>query len=206
MKREKVCGMKKRFLAAFVCLLLFTAAGCGNRFTAEELALAREEAYHSGYQSGYEQGAEDSRAEGYASGFSDGQAEGYSAGLEERQEILLQEAGDSYQQGYASGYDAGYAKQDSDAAAAAASYVSQVRERTAASSGKVQQHVPTAPAGDGDADRSLPGTGGTVYVTKSGKKYHADGCSYLSSSKIAIALDDAKAKGYTPCSKCNPPK
>ena len=45
----------------------------------------------------------------------------------------------------------------------------------------------------------------TVYVTKSGKKYHVDGCHYLKSSKIAISLSDAKAKGYEPCSACNPP-
>lgn len=42
----------------------------------------------------------------------------------------------------------------------------------------------------------------TVYITKTGKKYHKDGCSYLKDSKIAISLDDAKAKGYEPCSKC----
>lgn len=42
----------------------------------------------------------------------------------------------------------------------------------------------------------------TVYVTKTGKKYHKDGCSSLSKSKIAISLNDAKAKGYEPCSKC----
>lgn len=42
----------------------------------------------------------------------------------------------------------------------------------------------------------------TVYVTKTGKKYHKDGCSYLKDSKIAINLYDAKAKGYEPCSKC----
>ena len=42
----------------------------------------------------------------------------------------------------------------------------------------------------------------TVYVTKTGKKYHQDGCSGLSKSKIPISLEDAKAKGYEPCSKC----
>jgi len=46
----------------------------------------------------------------------------------------------------------------------------------------------------------------TVYITKTGEKYHSDGCQYLSKSKIAISLDDAKAEGYTPCSKCNPPR
>lgn len=43
-----------------------------------------------------------------------------------------------------------------------------------------------------------------VYVTKSGTKYHRDGCGYLKKSKIPISLEDAEAKGYTPCSKCNP--
>jgi micrococcal nuclease len=44
-----------------------------------------------------------------------------------------------------------------------------------------------------------------VYITSSGKKYHADGCRYLSKSKIAIELSDAIARGYGPCSACNPP-
>ena len=43
-----------------------------------------------------------------------------------------------------------------------------------------------------------------VYVTKSGKKYHRDGCRYLK-SRIPITLEEAKAKGYTPCSACSPP-
>jgi competence protein ComEC len=46
----------------------------------------------------------------------------------------------------------------------------------------------------------------TVYTTKTGSKYHADGCSYLSKSKIPISLSDAKAKGLTPGSKCNAPQ
>jgi methylphosphotriester-DNA--protein-cysteine methyltransferase len=46
----------------------------------------------------------------------------------------------------------------------------------------------------------------TVYVTNTGKKYHTGSCSYLSKSKIAISLSDAKAQGYGPCSRCNPPQ
>lgn len=46
----------------------------------------------------------------------------------------------------------------------------------------------------------------TVYVTKTGEKYHVSGCQYLSKSKIAIDLDDAIAEGYTACSKCGPPR
>lgn len=42
----------------------------------------------------------------------------------------------------------------------------------------------------------------TVYITKTGDKYHLGGCSYLSKSKIAISLAEAKKRGKTPCSKC----
>ena len=44
----------------------------------------------------------------------------------------------------------------------------------------------------------------TVYITNTGDKYHASGCQYLRSSKIAISKDDAEARGYQPCSRCRP--
>ena len=44
----------------------------------------------------------------------------------------------------------------------------------------------------------------TVYVTKSGSKYHKGHCSYLRKSKIPMSLKDA-ARRYTPCSRCRPP-
>ena len=44
----------------------------------------------------------------------------------------------------------------------------------------------------------------TVYITRTGKKYHADGCRYLSRSRVPIALKDAKARGFTACSVCRP--
>ena len=46
----------------------------------------------------------------------------------------------------------------------------------------------------------------TVYITRTGKKYHRAGCSYLRSSSIPISLKEAKARGYTPCSRCRPPR
>jgi len=46
----------------------------------------------------------------------------------------------------------------------------------------------------------------TVYITKTGKKYHRGSCSYLRRSKIRISLKDACARGYTSCSRCSPPK
>lgn len=45
----------------------------------------------------------------------------------------------------------------------------------------------------------------TVYVTDTGTKYHNLGCQYLSESQNAITLSAAKAQGYGPCSRCNPP-
>jgi hypothetical protein len=45
----------------------------------------------------------------------------------------------------------------------------------------------------------------TVYVTKTGEKYHRDGCRYLSRSKIATTLKAAVARGLGPCSVCRPP-
>jgi len=48
--------------------------------------------------------------------------------------------------------------------------------------------------------------GKIVYITETGEKYHKIGCQYLKKSKIEITLEEAKANGYTPCSKCHPPK
>lgn len=45
----------------------------------------------------------------------------------------------------------------------------------------------------------------TVYITKTGQKYHSDGCRYLSRSRIPVDLDVAIKSGYTPCSVCTPP-
>ena len=42
----------------------------------------------------------------------------------------------------------------------------------------------------------------TVYVTKTGKKYHDKNCVHLSKSSIAISFEDAVAKGYTACQNC----
>ena len=52
---------------------------------------------------------------------------------------------------------------------------------------------------------SQVGAGATqVFVTKSGKKYHADGCRFLSKSKIPMSLENA-AQRYGPCGSCAPP-
>ena len=43
----------------------------------------------------------------------------------------------------------------------------------------------------------------TVYITRTGAKYHRGSCRYLKYSKIAISLERAK-QGYSPCSVCRP--
>lgn len=43
----------------------------------------------------------------------------------------------------------------------------------------------------------------TVYITRTGAKYHRAGCRYLSRSKIPVSLSDAK-RSYSPCSVCKP--
>lgn len=47
-------------------------------------------------------------------------------------------------------------------------------------------------------------TAQTVYITRTGEKYHQDSCRYLSNSKISVTLDSAATKGYTACKVCKP--
>ena len=44
----------------------------------------------------------------------------------------------------------------------------------------------------------------TVYVTRTGEKYHRDGCRYLRQSRIPMSLAEA-SKRFDPCSACKPP-
>jgi uncharacterized protein YcbX len=42
-----------------------------------------------------------------------------------------------------------------------------------------------------------------VFVTKQGTKYHNENCSLIASKdKQKISLEDAKARGLTPCARC----
>lgn len=43
----------------------------------------------------------------------------------------------------------------------------------------------------------------TVYATKNGKRYHQAECSLISKkSPVAVSMEEAVARGLTPCSKC----
>lgn len=132
--------------------------------------------HNAGYAEGTQAGYDTGYAEGQDNGYSTGHEEGYSSGLEEGKT-----------QGYAEGYDAGLA----DGKKAAAPAV------TASGSGGSGEKAVSAP--------SSQETSTTVYITETGSKYHRAGCSYLKKSCISISLSNAKAQGYTPCSRCNPP-
>jgi hypothetical protein len=51
---------------------------------------------------------------------------------------------------------------------------------------------------------NLTGQNYTVYVTKSGKRYHLENCRYVLGKKIPINLNEAVDEGYTPCKRCKP--
>ena len=59
----------------------------------------------------------------------------------------------------------------------------------------------TAPTATRTATAS---SGGTVYITNTGAKYHRWGCRYLSESAIPKSCSWVKANGYTPCGVCKP--
>jgi hypothetical protein len=46
----------------------------------------------------------------------------------------------------------------------------------------------------------------TVYVTRTGKRYHREGCRHLVKSKLPITLREAKQYHYIPCKICHPPQ
>ena len=45
-------------------------------------------------------------------------------------------------------------------------------------------------------------TAQTVYMTESGKKYHAKNCDLAKTGKKGITLQEAKKKGLEPCKAC----
>ena len=44
----------------------------------------------------------------------------------------------------------------------------------------------------------------TVYITRTGEKYHEDSCMHLRRSKIPIDIKNAKERGFEPCKNCHP--
>jgi micrococcal nuclease len=88
------------------------------------------------------------------------------------------------------------------------SYERMARERGLGLWGQQGENPATPPKTTTVAPKKSTASNGnvTVYITRTGAKYHSSGCRYLSRSLIPISLKDAVARGYTPCSVCNPPR
>ncbi len=68
----------------------------------------------------------------------------------------------------------------------------------------VDRPLAPSPLGRGSSgDR--PATAATVFVTRTGDKYHRAGCRSLAKSGSPLALVDAKGR-YSPCQLCDPPQ
>lgn len=52
--------------------------------------------------------------------------------------------------------------------------------------------------------QAKPSDSGTVFITKTGARFHAAGCRSLRRSSIAISRSDAEKRGYSACSICKP--
>ena len=202
-------------------LLLLLCCGCSQRYTEADLLQMRQKAYEEGYQSGYSDGAAETSGqpeEDYQQGFDAGAAEGYRQGVQETRDALLSGVAESYETGYSTGYSAGYEKQEAEAAQARADYLAALEARVPETPpAQEPENVPEETSAEAP-ETPLPAepeetqptepeeTAAEVYITVSGKKYHRGSCAFLKKSKIGITLQDAKSKGYTPCSKCKPPQ
>ena len=67
----------------------------------------------------------------------------------------------------------------------------------------VQSTIPSAPQNQYESLPEETPVGETVYITRTGTKYHNADCRYLKSSCIPISKKDA-AENYSPCSVCKP--
>jgi hypothetical protein len=175
----------KRITSLLLALLLtVSVSGC---YSDDDIAAIRSEAHNEGYSAGYEEGHSEGYDEGYDKGYDDGYDDGHD---------------DGYEAGEASGQRNG------------AGQLVRIGEATVKPS---FQTAETASSDGGDSPMPKPTSTPTptpeatpititVYITRTGEKYHRNGCQYLRQSQISISLSSAKAQGYTPCSKCNPPR
>lgn len=124
---------------------------------------------------------------GWTTGEDYGYRTGYDSGYSQKETEAKEELADKrlsyYNSGYNNGYNAGF-DAGKDASRDGGSLVKIEEESSPQTSSQTEP-------------QSI-----TVYITKTGEKYHKWGCQYLRQSQIAISLNDAKARGYTACSKC----
>ena len=187
----------KRVASIFIALALcFSMSGC---FVQHDTSYAKEEGYHlaeekfsaelddlksenaayedriSELEKELEEQYHQGRSEGYEEGYEEGKQSGYDSG---------------YDEGYRVGYQDGFSEAESICEDKHGSYTSY---------NQTSSYQPPASQNTEPVQTSV-----TVYITKTGTKYHTATCSYLKNSKIAISKDTAIAQGYTACSRCKP--
>lgn len=191
----------KRAAALLIALLIcFSLCSC---YTYEDIENARNSAEEEAKEkiSSLEESAreaevhyenrvselEEDLEEQYQLGLSDGYGEGYDEGYEEGKES-------GYYSGYDEGYRVGYQDGFNDAESAC-----EDEHGSYTSYSQTSSYQPPASQNTEPVQTSV-----TVYITKTGEKYHTSTCSYLKNSKISISKDSAIAQGYTACSRCKP--
>ena len=130
------------------------------------------------YDRGASDGYEDGYSDGLDKGYENGQADGHRDGVSEGYQRGLVAGQNSVNDNYDSGYNDGYSDGYADGQNSVSTYSTYT-------------------------EPSYSDT--TVYITATGEKYHRWGCQYLSQSCYSISLSDAQSRGYTPCSRCDPP-
>lgn len=142
--------------------------------------------YDKGKSDGYDAGYSAGKKKAYTSAYEDGKTAGYNQGYSIGEQHGKEEASkESYNEGYEAGKKDGYNSGYSAGQSSVQSYSAPTSSETTNSA-------------------SVTTDSYTVYVTKTGSKYHRAGCSYLRKSSMAMDLSEAR-KYYTPCSRCNPP-
>ena len=186
--------LKKRIISGALFVVVFASACLGTGEYSKKVGY--QNGYKAGvavsYQTGYSDGETAGKKAGYDSGYSEGQIAGQKTGHDSgyaEGQIAGQKTG--YDSGYAAGKSEGYSSGYAEGATAGKKAVTKSSTTSTSSSKKSTSGNSTSTT--------------TVYITKTGNKYHRGDCSYLRQSKIAISLSEAKAEGYTPCSRCNPP-
>lgn len=196
--------MKTKRLVSLLLLLVVALS-----LTACTDSRTYEEGYEEGYEAGYDSGYDEGRAVGYDEG-SEGwplndYEDGYDVGFEMGYEAAEQDAIDSvlddpiYYLGEDVILDLAEGLQETEADAD--TFFDDLHEQAQEFDQTVQPTPEPTPQPTPEPQTSV-----TVYVTNTGEKYHRWGCQYLWNSSIAVTLDYALASGYTPCSRCNPPR
>lgn len=78
------------------------------------------------------------------------------------------------------------------------------REAREHNRGQWAPEAPAVPAGRANGSAADRTRSETVYITRTGTKYHRQGCRSLSGGALAVALKDA-AKTHSACKICRPP-